>query len=204
MVERNILLQLVSVIESLMHTLLATFLFLLLWSSNVNAEVNCPNACECNETGITCTNLNRTEFDQILSGLSNDLINRFTVRKCSSALGRIEALPSNFHTRSLEISSCSVSAFGSDAFKFLSNDLVELRLANNSLTSMPFLQKLNKLEVLNLNNNSVSFSQKKLKLITSILVRHRSGRQFQRHGKIDSIALEEQQNLQIAIVSQKK
>jgi hypothetical protein len=130
-------------------------LLLLAFATATNA---CPDKCICEDSSISCSNLTKEEFDQLVAGLNSSVINRVSVNKCASPLGRIDAFSKDFRVRSLEISGCGVTGFGSDAFKFLSNDLIELRLSNNSLTSMPFLQNLRRLEVLNLNNNSVCLS----------------------------------------------
>ena len=132
-------------------------LFLLLALASTTATNACPDKCVCDGSSISCSNLIREEFDQLVASLNSSVINRVSVNKCAFPLGRIESLPKDFRVRSLEIFGCGVTGFGSDAFKFLSDDLIELRLPNNGLTSIPFLQNLRRLEVLNLNKNSVSW-----------------------------------------------
>lgn len=132
--------------------LLSLAFSLFIWTAVASA---CPDKCVCNDGSVNCTNVDKNEFDQILATLSASPVNHLSIRNCASPLGRVDSLPPDFRTRSLDISACGVTDFGSDAFKYLSDDLIELRLSNNNLTSLPFLQNLRRLEVLNLNKNSV-------------------------------------------------
>jgi hypothetical protein len=128
---------------------------LVIWSSSASA-LTCPVNCQCDGAiTVTCANLNKAEFDQLFVDLGSDPIGRLTIRECATPLGRVDGFARGFRVRSLEISTCGVSGFGADVFRSLANDLVELRLAGNNLTAMPFLQNLHNLELLSLNKNSV-------------------------------------------------
>ncbi|KAI6169980.1 hypothetical protein M3Y97_01167600 [Aphelenchoides bicaudatus] len=125
---------------------------LALGTSSIYAE-QCPSVCTCLQSSVTCSNITAEEFGQIFHELGSGLIERFVVNKCATPLGRVDGFSKTFRARSLEISSCGVTGFGADAFKHMANDLIDLRLSNNSLTTMPFLQNLRKLETLNVNKN---------------------------------------------------
>jgi len=118
-----------------------------------DAEKSCPEGCTCEDSSIVCLNINN--FARILEESGPKVLNSLTIKGCSTPIGKIDAFPTNFRTRSLEISACGLTGFGADAFKSLAGDLLELRLTNNSLNSVPFLQDLKNLEVLNLNRNSI-------------------------------------------------
>jgi len=118
-----------------------------------DAEKTCPGGCTCEDSSIVCLNIN--DFARILEEAGPNVINSLAIKGCSTPIGRIDAFPKDFRARSLEISACGVTDFGADAFKSLARDLIELRLTNNSLNSVPFLQDLKNLEVLNLNRNLI-------------------------------------------------
>jgi hypothetical protein len=139
------------------NLLLLVLVALVGWPNGAHGS-QCPSVCTCLQSSVTCSNVTSAEFGQLFNELdSTAVIERFVVNKCASPLGRIDGFPKSFRARSLEISACGVTGFGPDAFKFMANDLIELRLMNNSLNAMPFLQNLKKLEMLNMNKNLVCF-----------------------------------------------
>lgn len=136
--------------------LFASLLWLVLLSIQpFVAARECPSACTCTELAIACSNVTAVEFGKIFNEVGFEVVNRLIVTKCAEPVGRVDGFPKNFRARALEISGCGLTGFGADAFKFLTDDLVELRIQNNSLTSVPFLQNLKRLEFLNLNRNLV-------------------------------------------------
>lgn len=173
---------------------------LLVWPWVVDAG-QCPSICTCIQSSVTCSNVTATQFGQLFNELDSTVFERFVVSKCATPLGRIDGFPKTFSARSLEISGCGITGFGSDAFKYMANDLTELRLMNNSLSAMPFLQNLKKLEMLNMNKNQVCAEISRSLSIFSISVGRDSGGQFQRVGASFAVAFEEQQDLQAFIVS---
>jgi hypothetical protein len=115
----------------------------------------CLDKCECFKRRIECTNLTRPEFDQLFTELKSDVVYRVSITNCSTPLGLIESFPKCFRASSLDISRCGVTGFIPNAFKFFSNDLIDLTLSTNNLTSVSFLEHLCHLKMLFLQENSV-------------------------------------------------
>ena len=114
----------------------------------------------CNASSVICTNVNATEFydllDRLAAGAGGAAINRLAVRACVGSIGRFDRVPKELRVCALEISKCGISYISDTVLTSLAADLIELRLMSNALSEMPALGVLGHLQMLNLNGNSVS------------------------------------------------
>ncbi|KAI6178493.1 Leucine Rich repeat-containing domain protein [Aphelenchoides besseyi] len=125
----------------------------------VDAADPCASLCKCSPANeVECSNLNVNELSNVLNDLtavSNGNLVKLSVRQCNGQLEELPPFPENLRVRSLEIASCGLKFINETIFDSLGNDLVELRLMNNSLTAVPYLGKLKNLQTLNLNRNEL-------------------------------------------------
>ncbi|KAI6239396.1 hypothetical protein M3Y99_00573000 [Aphelenchoides fujianensis] len=124
--------------------------------------------CECDAGGqVECANLNAARLpaflDEVVAAANNKSITKLFIRQCEDAFGQLPDFPLGLRVRSLEISSCGLTDLNATAFAPTTADLIELRLMNNSLKTVPFLAHFSNLQTLNLNRNDLeTVSEKSL------------------------------------------
>ncbi|KAI6241309.1 Leucine Rich repeat-containing domain protein [Aphelenchoides fujianensis] len=126
----------------------------------VDGLAACVAGCECDAGGqVVCANLNAARLpallDELTSAANNQSITKLSVRQCEDALGQLPDFPQGLRVRSLEISSCGLTDLNATTFASTAADLIELRLMNNSLKTVPFLAHFSNLQTLNLNRNDL-------------------------------------------------
>uniref|UniRef100_A0A915CWA3 Uncharacterized protein n=1 Tax=Ditylenchus dipsaci TaxID=166011 RepID=A0A915CWA3_9BILA len=95
-----------------------------------------------------------TVLQTIGSAFSNTTttIHKITIKHCAKGVELLEPLP-KLKIRSLQISGCGIKRVHEKAFDAMSDSLEQLSLTNNSISTLPFLKKLRKLQVINLSWN---------------------------------------------------
>ncbi|KAI1726862.1 leucine rich repeat domain-containing protein [Ditylenchus destructor] len=132
-------------------------------SSNANstcADVLKETACNCTEgpdlwLQINCVlleNQNLVSLLELISSSSLQKIDRIAIKQCLKEVEVLDPLP-KLQIRELEICNCGIKRVHERAFDNLTNSLEVLNLANNSITILPFLKPLRKLQSINFNRN---------------------------------------------------
>lgn len=132
------------------------FIFIL---TAVGIHAACPNglssSCTCEEHpigfNIKCRGVTSSLSD-ILNAISKLRVQRLTI--VGTSLPELQRLPTA-SIRSLHLVACNISKIEANAFTSVADDLEELVLANNSLSTIPLLGQLPKLLSLNLNYNQL-------------------------------------------------
>uniref|UniRef100_A0A7E4WCZ6 LRRCT domain-containing protein n=1 Tax=Panagrellus redivivus TaxID=6233 RepID=A0A7E4WCZ6_PANRE len=121
-------------------------------ASDCPAALPAPCTCENLVDGFRVSCLENADLNGIISALKDDYIDKLDIRNCATPIKNLVNLPA-MNVRSLTISGCGIEHVAEKAFSKLAANLEELKLSNNSLSTMPLWGEMPKLEALNLNYN---------------------------------------------------
>uniref|UniRef100_F1KTD1 Leucine-rich repeat-containing protein 15 n=1 Tax=Ascaris suum TaxID=6253 RepID=F1KTD1_ASCSU len=144
--------------DTLLRVVAVVACLLLLFTDKVLST--CPEraatACTCEDHPIgfyvKCSGAN-AKIDDIIRSLGQLNVQRLSIKGAS--FPELGLLP-HASIRSLHLISCGIKSIAKNAFAELADELEELVLSSNSLTSVPVLGSMPRLLSLNLNNNQLN------------------------------------------------